>query len=109
MREFQKLFRIAGAFVASVALGGVLMSAAVPLARADDDHDKCRHRIEKAEHRLDQAVHKYGEHSEAAERRRHELNEEREHCWGQYHGYWNGADRRWHDQRDWEEHHEDQH
>jgi hypothetical protein len=100
--------RVMQAFLSMAALGGLLMSVSAPVARADD-HEKCQHRIEKAEHRLDDAVRKHGERSPDAERRRHELNEEREHCWSQYHGYWNGQDHRWHDQRDWEEHHDDNH
>ena len=77
----------------------------MPLARAEDDHAKCQHRIEKAERRLDVAVQKHGEHSGEAESRRRDLNAERERCWSMYHGYWSGADHRWHDQRDWDDHH----
>ena len=105
MKEFQKLLRLTGAFLATVALGGLLVSASVPMARADDDHDKCRHRIEKAQHRLDDAVRKHGENSPEADRYRHALNEEREHCWSVYHGYWSTQDSRWHDQHDWDDHH----
>ncbi len=104
MTQFRRVIRVTRTFLATAALGGLLMSAAAPLARADD-HDKCRHRIEKAEHNLDVAVRKHGEHSPAAEQRRRELNAEREHCWSEYHGYWSGADQRWHDQRDWDDHH----
>ena len=41
----------------------------------------------------------------ADQSRRHDLNAERERCWNMYHGYWSGADHRWHDQRDWDDHH----
>ena len=103
MNHLRNLARSAGVFLGTLAVAGLVLTAAAPKVRADD-HDKCRHAIEKAEHRLDQAVHKYGERSPQAERRRHELNEEREHCWQQYHGYWSSQDNRWHDQRDWDDH-----
>lgn len=102
MTEFRKVMRVGQAFLSIAALCGLLMSAAAPMARAEDEHAKCQHRIEKAEHNLDVAVHKHGEHSSAADERRRQLNEEREHCWSQYHGYWSGSDHRWHDQRDWD-------
>lgn len=109
MREFRKLMRVTQAFLSMAALAAFMMSASAPMARADDDHDKCRHRIEKAEHKLDDAVRRHGERSSQAEQRRHELNEERERCFGRYHGYWSGQDQRWHDQRDWDNHHDDHH
>lgn len=72
-----------------------------PTARADDDHAKCQHRIEKAEARLDQAIRSHGEHSSEAESRRRDLNAERERCWNSYHGWWSNADHTWHTERDW--------
>ncbi len=104
MKQFRKLLQIGGSFLATAALAGLMMCASVPMARADDDHAKCQHRIEKADHNLDVAVHKHGEHSPQAEQRRRELNDEREHCWNMYHGYWNSADHSWHAQRDWDNH-----
>jgi hypothetical protein len=35
-------------------------------------------------------------------RSRYALNEEREHCWSAYHGWWNGVEHRWHNDRDWD-------
>jgi hypothetical protein len=72
-----------------------------PNLRADE-HEHCRHRIEKAEARLDHAIAKHGEHSHQAEERRHELRAERERCWNEYHGWWDGHAQRWHTDRDWE-------
>ena len=66
MTEYRKVLRFVQAFLPIVALSGLLMSASAPLARAEDDHAKCQHRIEKAEHRLDEAVRKHGEHSPAS-------------------------------------------
>jgi hypothetical protein len=105
MTEFRRIMRLTGAFLATVALSGLLISASAPMARADNDHAKCQHRIEKAQHRLEDAIRRHGEHSPEAESRRHDLNAEREHCWSVYHGYWNTEDNRWHDQHDWEDHH----
>lgn len=102
MKDFGKLLRVGGSFLATGAMAGMLMTASVPMARAEDDHAKCQHRIEKAEHNLDVAVHKHGEHSPAADQRRRELNAERENCFNTYHGYWNGSDHRWHTERDWD-------
>ncbi len=69
MREFRKLLRAHAGVSIYGALAAFMMSASAPMARADDDHDKCRHRIEKAEHKLDDAVHKHGERSSQAEQR----------------------------------------
>jgi len=85
---------------------GTAMFVTVPRSYADD-HTKCQHQIERAESKLDQAIHKHGEHSEQAEQRRRDLNAEREHCWNTYHGWWDGHEKRWHDDRDWD--HGDQH
>jgi hypothetical protein len=71
--------------------GKALLSAAVVLAflagtvpaRALDDHDRgrrCEQRVHSAEARLQNAIRKHGERSRQAEKRRHELEEAREHC-----------------------------
>ena len=86
--------------VSAAVLAGALFFSAVPQVRADDDHSKCQHRIEKAELRLDDAVRHHGERSHEAEARRRDLNAERERCWNEYHGYWSSSDRRWHTDRD---------
>jgi len=109
MKQLRNMARAAGVSLGLFALAGLMMTASAPKARADDDHDKCRHAIEKAQHRLDHAVEKYGEHSPQAEHYRHALNDEREHCWQRYHGYWSSQDNRWHDQRDWDDHDRDDH
>jgi hypothetical protein len=109
MSGFRKVVRRTQALLAGAALCGFMIAASAPKARADDDHAKCQHRVEKAERQLDAAVSKHGEHSAAAERRRQELNAERDRCWNQYHGYWNGKDQKWHDQRDWDDHRDDHH
>jgi hypothetical protein len=93
------------------ALVSALFFVMVPRASADDDHAKCQHRIEKSEVRLQNAIRDHGAHSQEARERRHELDEEREHCWTAYHGWWSGADHHWHTERDWDrdEHDRDDH
>ena len=75
-------------------------SAVAP--RYADEHSKCQHAIEKAESNLDHAIHKHGEHSPEADSRRRELNDERQHCWDTYHGWWDGHAHVWHTDRDWD-------
>jgi hypothetical protein len=79
---------------------GTAMFIAVPLSYAED-HAKCQHAIERAESKLDEAVRKHGERSHQAEERRKDLTAERERCWSQYHGWWDGHEKRWHEDRDW--------
>lgn len=99
--------------MSAAVLASALFFSAVPQVHADDDHGKCQRRIEKAESRLDEAIRHHGERSAEAESRRRDLNVERERCWNQYHGYWSGADHRWHSERDWDrddhdrDHHDD--
>lgn len=76
---------------------------AAPVVHADD-RSKCQHAVEKAEARLDQAIHHNGEHSREADDRRRDLNAERQHCWDQYHQWWNGRDHRWETENNWEQH-----
>jgi hypothetical protein len=89
--------------VCAALLAMAFVVAMAPHAQAGDDRSKCQHRIEKAEVRLDSAIREHGAHSSEARASRHELNnEERERCYTAYHGWWNGADRRWHEDRDWD-------
>lgn len=62
-----------------------------------DDHDrddrKCEKRVHKAEEQLEKAVRRHGERSEQAERKRHDLEEAREHCHGHDHDHDHDHDR----------------
>lgn len=87
---------------AAAVLSGVLSLIAVPRTHADDDRSRCQQRMEKAEAKLDAAVRHHGEHSQQAADRRRDLVAEREHCWNEFHLWWNGVDRRWHEDRDWD-------
>ena len=97
--KLQSAKRIAASAVMTAALGAA-MFVTVPAAYADD-HSKCQHAIEKAEARVDEAVRKHGERSHEAESRRKDLNAEREHCFSQYHGWWDGHEKKWHEDHDW--------
>lgn len=102
MNILQKSLKLGKSTAAVATMTAVLALGAVPLMHADDDRAKCQHRVEKAEARLDDAIRKHGERSgEAAERRR-DLDAERDRCWSQYHGWWDGRTHQWHDQRDWD-------
>lgn len=61
-----------------------------------------KHRIEKSEVKLDKAVPKHGAGSRQAQTARRELNLEREHCWTQYHAWWDAHTRQWHNEHDWD-------
>jgi hypothetical protein len=105
----KKSLKVSAGVLSTAVLGSALLFTGVPPVQADDDHAKCQHRIEKAEARLDDAIRHHGERSPEAESRRRDLNAEREHCWSAYHGYWSGADHRWHTERDWDHDHDDHH
>jgi Flp pilus assembly protein TadB len=71
------MLRKAGAVIllmAFMALGSTLP------AQARDRDDKCEQRIHKAEENLRKAERKHGPNSRQVQKRRHELEEAREHC-----------------------------
>jgi hypothetical protein len=93
--------KLCGVTVTALLFSFMLFVVAAPPAHADP-RDRCRHRIEKAEARLHEAIRHHGIHSREAEARRHELNEERERCWNEFHAWWDGDAHQWHTQRDWD-------
>ena len=93
------------AVLAAAVLAGFLMFTAVPLVRADE-HD-CQRRVARADHRLDVAVERHGFRSRQAEVARRQLRAERERCWNGVHRWWDEHDRRWHTERDWNDHDHD--
>jgi len=101
-----RLIRTAAAGVVAIALS---FFVTVPRVHADDDRGKCQHAVEKAEARLDRAIQKSGERSHEADERRRDLNAERQRCWDQYHQWWNGKDRRWEMENNWDRDHDDHH
>jgi hypothetical protein len=99
--KLPNLMKAGSAGLAAVALSMVMLAGAPP-SQAMDGRERCQHHIQKAEARLDEAVRRHGERSHQAEERRRDLNAERDHCWNQYHAWWNGHENRWHEQRDWD-------
>jgi hypothetical protein len=100
------LSKLAKATVAVAALGGFLMLAGTPAARASEESE-CRERVVKADHRLHEAAAKHGWDSPEVAHRRIELKEAREHCWQHGHRWWDEDGQRWHTDRDWDEHDHD--
>jgi len=96
------------AVLASAALMGLLAFAGAPRASAEDYGD-CQRRIAKADHRVHEAAERHGWNSPQADRARHELAEQREHCWNRYHRWWDEDGHRWHTDRDWDDHDHDRH
>jgi hypothetical protein len=82
---------------------GLVLFAGTASARADE----CQERLIKADHRLHEAIEHHGPESKQAERRRHELREAREYCWGHGHRWWDVDGSRWHTDRDWDDHDHD--
>jgi hypothetical protein len=100
-KEKALIRRLGKSAIAAIVMGALfLFVAAAPQVRADD-HAKCQHAIEKAEARLDKAIHDKGDHSREAEARRHDLEAERQRCWDQHHGWWNGKEHRWETEHNW--------
>ena len=93
------------AALAAAILAGLLMFPGAARLRADDD---CQRRIAKADHKLHEAIEHHGYRSEEAEHRRKVLHEVREQCWKANHRWWDEHERRWHTERDWDEHDHDQ-
>ncbi|MBZ5720763.1 MAG: hypothetical protein LAO03_10325 [Acidobacteriia bacterium] len=104
--KLRNLQRLAVSAAMTTALGGAML-VSMPRAYADaDDHRECQEKVERAESRLDQAIRKHGERSHQADQQRRNLNAERERCWNRYHGWWNGQEKRWHTDRDWDRDHD---
>jgi len=68
----------------SGALLALLAFAGAPQASAES-YEACQRRVAKAEYRLHEAVEHHGWDSRQADHARHELREERERCWNEWH------------------------
>lgn len=102
MNPGQSIVKYIGLAVAGVALNAVMMSSIAVPAYADDDRAECQHRIEKAEAKFDAAVRKHGEHSAQADSRRADLKAQRERCYNRVRAWWDGHERKWREDRDWD-------
>jgi hypothetical protein len=109
MNPGQGIVKYAKLAIAGIALNAVMMSGFAVPAYADDDRAECRHRIERAEAKFDAAVRRHGEHSPQADSRRAELRAQRERCYNRVRAWWNGHDRKWHEDRDWDRDRDDRH
>ena len=89
-----------------VVLAAVLLSAVVPRLQAED-LDECQRRVAHADHELHEAIQRHGRHSRQANHERRELHNVRERCWREQHRWWAEHERRWHTERDWDEHDHD--
>jgi hypothetical protein len=101
-KEEDLLQRLGKTAVAAMLAAALSWFVAIPIAHADD-RAKCQHAVEHAEARLDRAIHDHGEHSREADDRRRDLNAERQHCWDQYHQWWNGKEHRWETEHNWDQ------
>jgi hypothetical protein len=97
-KNLGKIILTAAAAVALVGFG------AAPTLRANDA--ECQARVNKADHKLHEAIEKHGYKSPQADHARHDLTEAREHCWTEYHKWWDSDSQSWHTERDW---HDDDH
>lgn len=91
--------------LAAGALAACLSLTGVSRLRADDDD--CQRRVARADHRLHEAAEHHGYRSEQAERARYQLEQARESCWRRGRRWWDEDNRRWHSDRDWDEHDHD--
>jgi hypothetical protein len=67
------------ATLAATVLGGFLLFAGAPSAKANDWND-CDRRVDRAEWKLHEAIERHGYYSRQADHWRHELREEQERC-----------------------------
>jgi hypothetical protein len=79
----EKRFRVR-TLLLSAAILGLLAFAGAPRASAES-YEACQRRVAKAEYRLHEAVEHHGWDSRQADHARHELREERERCWNEWH------------------------
>ncbi|HEY2461122.1 MAG TPA: hypothetical protein VGI16_09945 [Candidatus Acidoferrum sp.] len=91
--------------IATGTLAAFLAFAAAPLVRASEA--ECRARMERADHRVHEAAEHHGWDSREAEHARGQLREAREYCWSHEHKWWDVDGRRWHSDRDWDDHDHD--
>ena len=93
--------RYGKAIVAGAVVAAFLLFVNVPLAQAEN-RSRCQRQVEKAEARLNRAIARHGERSSQAREARRDLNSQRGVCWDRHHAWYNGQDRQWHTERDWD-------
>jgi hypothetical protein len=105
MRNYAKKPFWGKTLLAAMTLAGALTLIGAPVVRADEG--ACQRRVAKADHRLHQAVEHHGWNSRQAANARQQLHEAREYCWSHAHRWWDEHERRWHTDRDWDDHDHD--
>lgn len=100
--KIRSFMKAANTGLTTMVLGAATFFATAPASQAADARERCQHHIQKAELKLDEAIHRHGERSRQAEERRRQLNAERAHCWSESHSWWDGHEKRWHSDRDWD-------
>ena len=91
--------------IAAAVLSGSLLFLGAPGLRAE--YESCQRRLARADHRLHDAARRHGWESRQAQHARVQLHEAREYCWAHSHRWWDEDARRWHTERDWDEHDHD--
>jgi hypothetical protein len=91
--------------LAGATLAGSFLLFGAPPTRADDDD--CQKRIVRIDHELHRAAGKHGWDSPQAAEKRRALVSAREWCWEHSHRWWDEDGRKWHSERDWDEHDHD--
>ena len=102
MDAHQRLVKWVKLIVSVVTINAIMILGLGSRAYADNDRAECQHRIQKAEARLDASIRKNGEHSAKTDTRRAELRAQRERCYNRVRAWWNGHERKWHKDRDWD-------
>jgi hypothetical protein len=97
------LFR--NALLVGVALAGSALLLGAPHSRADEED--CQKRIVRIDHELHRDAEKHGWDSPQANEKRRALVAAREWCWEHGHRWWDEDAKRWHTERDWDEHDHD--
>ena len=103
MRRYMKFANWKSVLATTALAGGFLLFSGVPGAKANS----CQERLVRADHRLHEAIEHHGPESKQAEHWRHELHEAREYCWAHGQRWWDEDGRRWHTDRDWDDHDHD--
>ncbi|MGC1483369.1 MAG: hypothetical protein WA789_06205 [Candidatus Acidiferrum sp.] len=103
MRRYAEFSFFGKTFLTGALLAAALMLAGAPQLHAQD----CQRRIIRADHELHKAALRHGWDSPQATERRRELFAAREWCWKHGHRWWDEDNRRWHAERDWDEHDHD--
>ena len=97
-------FYCKASLVGAVLAGFFAFTAAVPVARANDE---CQERMAKIDHNLHEAIEHHGAQSSQAEHWRKEMHKQRERCYSSNHRWWDEDNHTWHNDRDWNDHDHD--